>query len=299
MRVLPPLNTLKVFEVAGEHLNFTLAAKILNVTQGAVSKQISLLEDYLGITLFSREKGKLALTVQGQALLKVIKHSFSEIEKEIDHIRIPNLRQRLTILAPPTFCSRWLCPRIHHFTQQYNQYDLQIYSDKEEGVNIDIEICFDELKQAGHYEGVILVEEYIAVCNQSLLQEIILDVEDFPVDVGHRLLHVRHKGIQLPSWEEWLRAANIPVIANFNSGITMSTQEQVINTTVAGGGYAVVDLNMVDLLLKNGQLHQLSPVSVRSRFGYLLKIPSMKLGTAKVENFCQWLKNTPNKIYQT
>ncbi|PJG60381.1 LysR family transcriptional regulator [Aeromonas cavernicola] len=290
MRVLPSLNSLKVFEAAGECLNFTLAAKVLNVTQGAVSRQISQLEDYLGITLFSRAKGKLALTAQGQALLAVIQHSFSEIEREIGQIRMPNLRQRLAILAPPTFCSRWLCPRIHLFTQQYGQYDLQIYTEREEGVSVDIEICFDEVSQAGQHEGVILMEEYIAVCSQALLKDAASLIQGSLANNSHRMLHIRHKGSQLPSWDEWLHAANIPLPMGLHKSLTMSTQEQVINAAVAGGGYAVVDRNMVDLLLKNGELQQFDPTSVPSRFGYLLKIAPLKLGTSKVEDFCAWLQ---------
>ena len=50
MRALPSLNALRVFEAAGKQLSFTQAAHSLNVTQGAVSRQIKQLEDYLGVS---------------------------------------------------------------------------------------------------------------------------------------------------------------------------------------------------------------------------------------------------------
>ena len=49
---LPPLNSLKSFESAARHLSFTKAADELFVTQAAVSHQIKLLEDFLGVELF-------------------------------------------------------------------------------------------------------------------------------------------------------------------------------------------------------------------------------------------------------
>jgi len=52
---LPPLNTLKTFEVAERHLSFTTAAIELHVTPSAISHQIKLLEDSLGVRLFRRE----------------------------------------------------------------------------------------------------------------------------------------------------------------------------------------------------------------------------------------------------
>ena len=55
INVLPPLNSLKSFESAARHLSFTKAADELFVTQAAVSHQIKLLEDFLGVELFIRK----------------------------------------------------------------------------------------------------------------------------------------------------------------------------------------------------------------------------------------------------
>ena len=49
-----PLNALRAFEAAARHLSFTIAARDLHVTAGAVSRQVKLLEEYLGVALFRR-----------------------------------------------------------------------------------------------------------------------------------------------------------------------------------------------------------------------------------------------------
>ena len=65
---LPPLNALRMFLVAAKHLSFTRAAVDLNVTHGAVSRQVRSLEDYLGVALFQRHVRQISLTAEGQQL---------------------------------------------------------------------------------------------------------------------------------------------------------------------------------------------------------------------------------------
>ncbi len=70
-RHLPPLNALRAFEAGARHLSFTKAGEELHVTQAAVSHQVKLLEEDLGVTLFRRMTRKLALTEGGRALMRV------------------------------------------------------------------------------------------------------------------------------------------------------------------------------------------------------------------------------------
>jgi len=65
---LPPLNAIKAFHAASRHLNFSKAAEELGVTQSAVSKQILLLEDFVGTQLFVRSATGLTLTKEGNSL---------------------------------------------------------------------------------------------------------------------------------------------------------------------------------------------------------------------------------------
>ena len=65
IKPLPPMNSLIVFEAAARHLSFTKAANELNVTQGAISRQIRQLEEYLGKELFLRANRNISLTPTG------------------------------------------------------------------------------------------------------------------------------------------------------------------------------------------------------------------------------------------
>ena len=73
---LPPLNALRAFEAAARHLSVKKAAVELNVTPAAVSHQIRMLEDYLGVQLFHRYNRALELTDAARASLPKLREGF-------------------------------------------------------------------------------------------------------------------------------------------------------------------------------------------------------------------------------
>src|ERR1700739_636209 len=72
-----PLNALRAFEAAGQHLSFTAAANSLTVAQRAVSRHVIVLETFLGVTLFERRPQQLVLTEAGKHLLPAVTKSFA------------------------------------------------------------------------------------------------------------------------------------------------------------------------------------------------------------------------------
>ena len=74
-RRLPPLKTLPAFEIAAEQLSFTAAAGELNLTHGAVSRQIQALEAQLGVPLFRRRNRRIELSEAGLAFLPAVRQA--------------------------------------------------------------------------------------------------------------------------------------------------------------------------------------------------------------------------------
>jgi DNA-binding transcriptional LysR family regulator len=77
--LLPPLNALRAFEAAARHLSFKQAAHELHVTAGAVSQQVRLLEERLGVRLFERLTRQVILTPAGEAYLTPVRQAFSRL----------------------------------------------------------------------------------------------------------------------------------------------------------------------------------------------------------------------------
>jgi len=84
---LPPLNSLVAFEAAARHLSFTLAAHELNVTQGAISRQVRLLEDYLGKTLFERTTRSINLSPTGSQYYETVRDALTQVAQATGEIR--------------------------------------------------------------------------------------------------------------------------------------------------------------------------------------------------------------------
>lgn len=290
MRTLPPLNMLKVFEEVARHRSFNRAADALNVTQGAISRQIKQLEDYLGVVLFVRGPRGLTLTDAGNALAPHLGEAFDRIERALEAVRVPNLRQRLRILAPPTWATRWLSPRLRGFMQRYPDISLSVTSqrDEEHPGELDCRILFSREGEGTGNRRLLVMERHIAVASPELFQD-----GREPCLRDHPLLHILHEGRRLRVWENWLAATGRSDV-DADSGIEFSTLDQVIHTALAGGGLAVIDRQMIERELASGSLVPITPVEVIGPYGYWLEVPGDKRGLSKVERFADWLAVVSN-----
>ena len=125
MRNRLPLNALRVFESA-RHLNFTRAGLELRVTQAAVSQQVRMLEEQLGIQLFRRLPRGLDLTEEGQALLPVLSDAFDRIEAVLQQFEGGHFHEVLTVAVVGTFAVGWLMPRLAAFSTAHPFIDLRV-----------------------------------------------------------------------------------------------------------------------------------------------------------------------------
>jgi LysR family glycine cleavage system transcriptional activator len=114
MRRLPPLAAVRVFEAAARHGNFTAAAAELGMTQAAVSYQVKLLEERLGVALFRREGRGVKLTPAGEQAAPHIARAFDAIDAAFGRLRSEN-ESMLTISTTETFANTWLAWRLGGF----------------------------------------------------------------------------------------------------------------------------------------------------------------------------------------
>jgi LysR family glycine cleavage system transcriptional activator len=112
---IPPLNSLRAFEVAARHQSFKRAADELCITQGAVSRHIAKLEEVLGLPLFVREHRRVRLTSEGAAYLKDVQDVFIRISYATSMVTAAADKNILRIKMPPTTAIWWLVPRLSRF----------------------------------------------------------------------------------------------------------------------------------------------------------------------------------------
>lgn len=119
---------LRVFHAVAEAGSFTHAGESLNLSQSAVSRQISSLEDSLSVSLFHRHARGLILTEQGEILFRTAREVFAKLS--MAETRISESRQKPTGLLRVTttvaFGSIWLCARVKDFLEAYPDVDLHV-----------------------------------------------------------------------------------------------------------------------------------------------------------------------------
>lgn len=117
---------LRVFHAVAEAGSFTHAGDVLNLSQSAVSRQISALEDVLQVPLFHRHARGLILTEQGETLHKTVREVFSKLEMTQTLLTESKEKAagRLRVTTTTGFGNCWLMPRLHKFMEANPEIDI-------------------------------------------------------------------------------------------------------------------------------------------------------------------------------
>jgi DNA-binding transcriptional LysR family regulator len=125
---------LKVFHAAAEAGSFTHAGEQLGLSQSAVSRQVSALEQELGVSLFHRHARGLILTEQGELLHATAHEVFMKLEAA--RAKLTDTRERpngeLKVTTTPGIGIHWLTPRLGEFIDLYPDIRITLLTTEEE-----------------------------------------------------------------------------------------------------------------------------------------------------------------------
>jgi DNA-binding transcriptional LysR family regulator len=125
---------LRVFHAVAEAGSFTHAGDTLNLSQSAVSRQISALEEALQVPLFHRHARGLILTEQGESLNRTVREVFAKLA--ITEALLTESKEkpagRLKVTSTHAFGSLWLAPRLHAFLDAYPEVNVMMLCDDAE-----------------------------------------------------------------------------------------------------------------------------------------------------------------------
>jgi LysR family glycine cleavage system transcriptional activator len=290
---LPSLNGLKFFEAAARHSSFTRAARELNVTQGAVSRQIKLLENQLNVILFHRAHRKLDLTEQGRILARDLARAFNIMTEAV--VRIKHRPQDLNLKVHPTFAIRWLIPQLHKFQALYPDIQVRFTTSS---VNVDFSkenfdagITHLGEEVPGINRTLILKEQLIPVCAPQLLKT--EPVVNDPENIKHYML--LHNSPDLKEWAAW---ADQNGIQNFplEKSRVFEVDDAALQAATAGLGLALGDLFLIRDELESGRLvTPFGQTPIRTG-NYYFSWPEFNQNSKGVNAFKQWLvDNLPSE----
>ncbi len=159
---------LRVFHTVATARSFTHAGEALGLSQSAISRQISALEDNLQVSLFTRHARGLTLTEQGDILFRTVSDVLSKLSVAENALLESKERPRgpLKITAPIAFGTNWLTPRMREFSETYPEINItMLVDDRELDLTMREADVAIRLFPAKHPE---LIQKKLTVLNNSI-----------------------------------------------------------------------------------------------------------------------------------
>lgn len=287
-RHLPPLNALRAFEAAARCGNFTRAAQELCVTQGAVSRHIATLEDWLKVRLFERSRHGIQLTPPGQVYFTSARAALDQIEHGTRQLQQSPDERRLRIKLPPTFAIRWLIPRLARFHARHPEIDVQITTSHQradfEREEVDVSIHSEPTPPAGPGYRRLFGETLVPVCAPGLLER------GPPLKKADDLArHVLLCSMNRPNdWPAWLAAAGAHGVDG-NSGLKFENAALAYQAAADQLGVIVALLPFVRDDLAAGRLIAPFALRVPTAGAYYLAYPTRSPQPRRVLDFEEWI----------
>ena len=172
---LPSLNALAAFEVAARHLSLTRAAQELNVTPGAVSKQVKTLEDEIGKPLFLRLHRALALTPEGEAVARSLGEAFERVAATLREVGQMGSLRSVSIGTTMAFAQLWLMPRLGDFWAAHQDIVIDhIISDRTQDLHrndVDLRVRYGDGNWPEEESTLLFGDRIVAVASPAFIAD--------------------------------------------------------------------------------------------------------------------------------
>lgn len=276
---LPPLVTLRFFNIAAQTMSFAQAARQMNVTEAAVSRQIRSLEAALGVALFERRNRAVFLNEAGKELLDVTAPMFEQLESAVHRLRQMAPSDRLVVSCEPTIAMKWLIPRLPDFQQQHPTVRIQLLTAG--GVidftktGVDLAIRRNDFHAGESVFSSPICDEWVGpVCAPT--------IDWCASDRATPLLVARSRPT---AWSRWFARHGRPV-----QPLVVEYEHfyLCVQAALAGQGVALASWWMVQAELASGQL--IAPCGFSGDGSrYRLLSPAPLVESAKEMKFYRWL----------
>lgn len=282
---LPPLTTLRLFEAAGRHASFKLAAAELEVTPSAVSHGVQTLEDWLGTQLFVRSARGLVLTATGAEYLQPVREALSLLATGSEQVPGRRVRDALVVSVPPTLGARFLLPRLERFRTIVPGIALAVDTSPthvqfpRDAVDLAIRMGRGDWPSL-HAEH--LMDEFLVPVSAPALKESWRDVTDLS---ELPLIHVTSTS---QDWLAWAEAAGAGPV-DCDHGLKVDTIQMAFDAAASGLGIAIGRRPLVDPELQSGVLVPFFPTTIKSPVGYWLVGPQETMDRPEIRSFRNWL----------
>ena len=277
-RQLPSTQALSCFVSAARHQSFTRAAQELCLTQGAVSRQVAALEEFLGVELFRRSQHGMTLTPAGADYARQVTQRLDALERDtLDLMGRRGRGESITLAVVPTFAMRWLIPRLPTLARE--QPDLTVHIESEVrpflfgDTGVDAAIYAGTEEQVRQWAGtrarLLFHEEVVPVCSPALLRDGAA-VEPAAL-AGMALLQ---QSTRPDAWRLWFEAMGVDAPGAM-AGPRYEQYSMQAAAAACGLGVALMPTLLIEAELASGALVVACARPLRSRRSYYLVQPDL------------------------
>lgn len=284
MSDFPPIASLRSFEAVARLGSVTLAAKELHVTHSAISQQIKVLEEMVGLKLFIRHGRGVQINEDGRLYALQVREALHHIADATRLVQVKPRRQELTLAMVPSFGSHWLVPRLERFRATYPHISLRIQASlaiadmQQEGIDMAIRMG------KGDWEGMeshyLFADELIVVAAPSYNDGALPRT---PSEIAKSKII-----FSMESWKTWCVNAGLEreIVPG---GLCINDSNLVLEAVRLGKGIALERRSLVQEALCRGELVQLTPFTAPYPWPYWLVSPQAAEQKTEAVLFKAWL----------
>ncbi|MER9403094.1 LysR family transcriptional regulator [Mesorhizobium caraganae] len=285
-RLLPSTSALAAFEAVARLGSFTAAAQELDLTQGAVSRQIGLLEEQFGRRLFERDSRNVRLSTAGEIYAEAVRSALGQLRDAALGLMSNRHSGMLNLAILPTFGTRWLMPLIPDFVAE--NPDITINFVTRIG---RFDFARERLDAAIHHgqpdwpdaDSTLLMRETV----MPMVSPEFLASRDITTAADISRLPLLHMATRPGAWSEWFEGQGLS--APTGPGMQFEQFGTVAQACMAGLGVALLPQVLISGELQRGQLVPTPGQPMQSRSAYYLVVPHDKRSHPPVASFRDWL----------
>lgn len=291
-RKIPSTQALVCFEAAARHESYTRAGQELALTQSAVSRQITALEEFLGLSLFRRTRHGVALTPAGADYARQITRQLDTMERDtLDAMARQGEGGSLQLAAVPTFATRWLIPRLPDFARRHPDITVHIetrtrpflFNDTPFDAALYAGLPAQTASWAGTRATELLREDVLPVCSPALRAS---PKPLAPAAIAR--LPLLQQSTRPDVWAQWFEAQKVAA-PRARSGPRYELFSMLAIAAAQGLGVALIPRMLVEAELARGELVVACDRALRGERGYYLVTPDVESERAAIGHFRSWL----------
>ncbi len=255
LKKLPPLKALRGFEAATRHQSIRDAADELCLTHPAVSHQVQLIEETLGVALFAQEGRYIVSTDEGRVLYPYVRSAFESLLAGVEAVHRNALDKPLRVQTYVTASIRWLAKRVPQFLHDHPEVKLTLNTCAVEwefddvGADVGLVYCKEDPDPAKFHWVPLFEYALFPVCSPDVAKEIGKN----PTAPGLMTKPLVAIYTEVQNWETWFESAGA-VFEPSVPFIMVDTLAVALEMALNGEGIALVNGPFVDQDLAAGRL---------------------------------------------